>query len=148
MRNFGGQLRRARIFHSLSRLTVLKALVRSTKAVYRPIDPSKVHVSIIITIISKQRLKMKLFCIFVISRSRMQWRLKSVEFRKKKKKISYNISLFDAKDNLKAKIKAEEKHSLSTCKTKTATTFLLNKIALQRKSSSKTKNILDTLGMG
>ena len=33
---FGGQLRCARIFHSPSQLTVSKALVRSTKAAYRP----------------------------------------------------------------------------------------------------------------
>ena len=32
----GGQPRRVRIFHSPSRLTVSKALVRSTKAAYRP----------------------------------------------------------------------------------------------------------------
>ena len=34
---FGGQPRRARIFHSPSRLIVSKALVRSTKAAYRPV---------------------------------------------------------------------------------------------------------------
>ena len=33
----GGQPRRARIFHSPSQLTVSKALVRSTKAAYRPV---------------------------------------------------------------------------------------------------------------
>ena len=33
---FGGQPRRARIFHCPSRLIVSKALVRSTKAAYRP----------------------------------------------------------------------------------------------------------------
>ena len=37
VRNFGGQPRRARIIHSPSRLTVSKALFRSTKAAYRPI---------------------------------------------------------------------------------------------------------------
>ena len=36
VKNFGGQPRRARIFHSPSRLTVSKALVKSTKAAYRP----------------------------------------------------------------------------------------------------------------
>ena len=35
-RNLGGQPRRARIFFSLSRMTVSKALVRSMKAAYRP----------------------------------------------------------------------------------------------------------------
>ena len=35
VRNLGGQPRRARIFHSPSRLTVSKTLVRSTKAAYR-----------------------------------------------------------------------------------------------------------------
>ena len=34
--NFGGQPRRARIFHSPSLLTVSKALVKSTKYAYRP----------------------------------------------------------------------------------------------------------------
>ena len=34
VRNFEGQSRRARIFHSPSRLTVSKALVRSTKAAH------------------------------------------------------------------------------------------------------------------
>ena len=36
MRNFGVQPRRASIFHSLTRLTVSKALVRSMKTAYRP----------------------------------------------------------------------------------------------------------------
>ena len=38
---FGGQQRRARIFHCPSRLIVSKALVRSTKAAYRPMFCSR-----------------------------------------------------------------------------------------------------------
>ena len=46
VKNFGGQPRRARIFHSPSRLTASKALVRSTKAAYRPMFCS-LHLSCI-----------------------------------------------------------------------------------------------------
>ena len=46
VRHFGGQLKRARIFYNSLRLTAPKALVRSTKAAYRPLL-SSLHFSCI-----------------------------------------------------------------------------------------------------